>query len=92
MAKSGHKDADDILDYFFDWSRELAKGTPDTITASTWLPEAGITVDSETFTTDDATVWLSGGTEGECYNVVNRVNTALGRQMDETLEIWIRSN
>lgn len=76
------KDPNAVLDYVNDWSDWL--GT-DTIVTSTWTPPTGITVDSHVSTDTSATVWLSGGTAGTTYSVVNRIVTAAGRTEDRTL-------
>ncbi len=80
------KDPAAVLDYAVDWSAWLGD---DTITASTWTAAAGITIDSDTHTATVATVWLSGGTAGEKYAVVNHVTTAQGRQDERTLTIVV---
>lgn len=78
------KDPDSRLDYIVDWSDWLDS---DTITASTWTPATGITVTTSSNTTTTTTVWLSGGTLGATYKVVNHITTAAGRQDDRTLVI-----
>lgn len=79
------KDPNAVLDYQFDWSEWLAAS--ETINTSTWTADSGITVDSETETTTTATVWLSGGTAGSIYNVVNRIVTNQNRTDDRTLNV-----
>lgn len=88
MGSSAHflKDSAAVLDYGVDWSAWL--GT-DTIATSTWTVPTGLTVDSETETTTLATVWLSGGTTGTTYTLVNRITTAAGRQDERTLTITV---
>jgi hypothetical protein len=88
------KDPDAVLDYTFDWQGSapgpwLEAG--ETITASAWTAPSGITVDSSTFDDTTTTVWLSGGTEWEDYEVVNHVTTSAGREDDRTLTILVRS-
>ncbi len=80
------KDPSAALDWRVDWEPWL-KG--DTITGSTWLPTTGIVVDSATFTTTSATVWLSGGTAGTVYTLTNRVTTAGGRTDDRSITILV---
>lgn len=82
------KDSDAVLDYRVDWSAWLPEA--DTISASTWTADAGITIDSSSFTDTSTTVWLSGGTVTEVYNVVNHITTADGREEDQTIIIQIR--
>ena len=78
------KDPQAILDYVVDWSDWLDS---DTITASTWTAPTGITAATSSNTTTTATVWLSGGTIGETYKVVNHITTTAGRQDDRSLVI-----
>lgn len=80
------KDPDSVLDYQHDWSTWL--GT-DTISTSTWIV-TGLTVDSDTNTSTDTTVWLSGGTSGQVVTITNRVVTAGGRTADAELVIRVK--
>lgn len=86
MAKIFLKDPDAKLDYQIDWSEWL--GT-DTISASTWTVPSGLTKVSDIFTTTTTTIWLSGGTVGSVYEMVNHITTATGRENDRTLKIGI---
>ena len=81
------KDSDAVKDYAIDWSPWLAG---DTITTSTWIVPTGITKNSDTHTTTGTTIWLSSGTDGTDYNLVNRVVTAGGRTEDRTITILVR--
>lgn len=88
------KDPQAKLDYTADWSAWLAM-VNDTITASTWSVPPGLTMESSpapSISTDGkkTTVWLSGGTPGEDYPVVNHITTAAGRADDRTLNISVR--
>lgn len=89
MLSWPNKDPNEVLDYELSWARRLADG--DTIAGSTWLVDVGdVTVDSDTFTDTKATVWLSGGTVGTRCTLTNRVTTAGGRTMDQSVGIRIR--
>ena len=70
--------------------RWLTRNDGDSLTASTWMCDAGITIQSSTFTDTLTTVWLSGGTAGQDYTVTNHVTTAQGRQMDRSIRIACR--
>lgn len=87
MPTTFTKDPDAVLDYVNDWASWLAG---DTIISSTWIAPSGITVDSDSFTDTTATVWLSGGTVGTSYSVVNRIVTAAGRTDDRTLHFHVK--
>ena len=86
------KDPNEILDYGYDWSPRGLEG--DTIVSFTSTVESGtVVVDDSVFEASNFTTitWLSGGTEGETCKVLLRLTTALGRVLDETLSIKIKS-
>lgn len=82
------KDPDEVLDYEVDWSARLGA---DTISASTWTVPVGITKDSDSKTNTTTAVWLSSGTLLSSYDLVNRIVTAGGRTMDQTVRIKIKA-
>lgn len=67
------KDPDAVLDYSVDWSDWLA--TDEVISTSTWAASDGITIETSGKTDTFATVWLSGGTAGVTYSLVNTITT-----------------
>ena len=81
------KDPSAVLDYSFDWSAWL--GT-DTIDSSSWSVPTGITKTSDSHTFITTTVWLSAGTVGTNYEVVNTIITAGGRTDQRTITIRCR--
>lgn len=80
------KDPDEVLDYQIDWSARL---NSDTISTSVWTVPDGITGATQSNTTTSTTLWLSGGTDGSSYDILNRITTAGGRTMDQTVRIAI---
>lgn len=82
------KDPDAKLDFPIDWSDWLGS---DTITASTWSVPAGLTLENEAFDPKEATVWLSGGTDGAVYIVTNRITTAEGRINEASIRLKVVS-
>ena len=84
MASSFLKDPDAVLDYKIDWSDWLGS---DTISESSWTVPSGIMKDSDSKTSTSATIWLSGGTDGEEYTVTNHIVTASGREEDRSITI-----
>lgn len=82
------KDPDEILDYQVNWAARLGG---DTITSSDFTVPAGLVKDSESNDATTATVWLSGGTIGQTYLILNRVGTAGGREMDQTVKLRIKA-
>ena len=81
------KDPNAILDYSIDWSDWL---DTDEISTSTWTVPAGITKTDESNTTTIATIWLSGGTAGTTYSLLNRITTTGGRTADQTFKIYMK--
>ena len=86
--ESFRKGPDEVLDYAGDWSDWLGS---DTIVTSTWTVPTGLTKDSDTATTTTTTVWLSGGTLGEQYDVEACIETAGGRTACRTIRISVVS-
>lgn len=82
------KDPDAVLDFSIDWTAWL---NGDTITASTWDVPDGITEDSSSNDTTGTTIWLSGGTAGEIYELTNHVTTADGRENDATIKVMVNN-
>ena len=83
------KDPNEVLDFDLDWSERLGS---DTISASVWLLSGSGTVvmDSNTHTSTATKLWLSGGTVGETNVLTNRVTTAAGRVMDQSVKLKIK--
>ena len=79
------KDPDSIIDYGVDWSAWLA--LDETILTSVWLVPAGLTSDSEAFTTTATAIFLSGGDVGTTYTLTNRIVTSEGRTEDRSMFI-----
>lgn len=80
------KDPNDAVDYQINWSPFLGV---DTIIASTWTPDDGITVASDGRSATTTTVTVAGGTVGQEFGVRNRITTTAGRIWDETLYFLI---
>ena len=78
------KDPDAVLDYTINWEEWL---DGDTISSSSWAVPTGLTEDSESNGDSTATIWLSSGTVGKTYEIVNSITTAAARQEDKTLVI-----
>jgi hypothetical protein len=83
-ARQVIKDPDAVLDYGFNWAPWL---DGDTISASTWTADTGITAVSPSNTTTTTSIWLTGGTDGAEYMVRNHITTTGGRSEDRTLHV-----
>lgn len=83
------KDPSAVLDYAIDWSDWLQVG--ETIASSTWtITPSGLVQNTESETTQVATVWLSGGTDGTQYTVTNHITTSSARTDERSLTITVR--
>jgi len=83
------KDPEEVLDYVVEWAARL---DGDTIDTSTFFVAAGtVVIDSDTSTTDTATVWLSGGKTPETCIITNRITTSGSRTMDQSMRLSIRT-
>lgn len=83
-----YKSASAVLDYVEDWSGWLAPG--DSIQSSEWIAPSDLTLDASS-AADSATVFISGGTEGLTYRIVNRIVTAQGRTAERGWYLKIQS-
>lgn len=74
------KDPTSLKDYGFDWSLWLAG---DTIQNSSWTQAqatgSALALSNPSFSATATKVWLSGGTEGQTYTLINTVTTFGGR-------------
>lgn len=91
------KDPNSVLDYTIQWGQLATLGeylfdqSTDQIATSAWTVPAGLTEDSSTNTSLSTTIWLSGGTAGESYEVTNRITTTGGRTFDQSIRIRCKS-
>lgn len=81
------KDPNAIEDYSITWTKHLAAS--ETIATSTFTVPTGLTKVSESNTTTQSIVQLSGGTLHVEYLVINHVTTNQGRQFDQTVIVRI---
>lgn len=89
------KDPNATLPYTVDWTAWLAN-EGDTALSATWTVPTGLTESIDprhgrTLDAGKATIWLSGGTEGQTYLVTCHLITAGGREDDRTLPVRIRN-
>jgi len=84
------KSTADLLDYGINWSEFLGS---DTITASGWtIAPDDLVQTRNSFLPQIATIWLSGGTPNQVYTVTNTITTALGRVVDQSVNILVTNN
>lgn len=82
------KDPSAVLDYTIDWTRWLPPG--DAISSVAWTL-SGITNAASSHSTTEATIWLSGGTDGTTYDVVCEIVTTGGRTDDRTFRVIVEN-
>jgi hypothetical protein len=84
------KDPQATLDYSFDWGPWLVS---DIIETSTWIAESGISIvnGSESFTDTITTLYLTGGSNNQKYEVTNRITTEGSRTDERTMLIRVRN-
>ena len=83
MTNVFDKDPNAVLDYQWDWSDWLAVG--ETISTAVFTVPTGLVLSSQSNTTTTATVFLSGGTVGDGYQVTLRITTNQGRTEDRSI-------
>lgn len=74
MTTTFEKDPSAVLDYSVDWTDFLQE--EETIASSTWVVPTGITKGSDGSDGKITTVWLSSGTVGKSYEIINRITTS----------------
>jgi hypothetical protein len=75
-----------------EWAGQPVTITPaDQIARSQFTLPPGITATASENTATQAKIWLSGGADGEIYEIRNEIVTAGGRTMNQTVRIRIRS-
>lgn len=89
------KDPDAVLDYKFDWADPHAGpwlADDEEITNYTVTVDDGLTKGNDSLNPEGnaVTVWLSGGTVGQRYEVRCRITTNQGRTEDHTITILCR--
>lgn len=89
MAYVSRKDPDSVEHFFLDWSDYLAG---DSIQTVEWIVPAGLAKVGEENTATSATVRLSGGEDGQDYEVVSRVSTAGERTADDAIFVRVRND
>lgn len=83
-----YTDSANVLDFSIDWATNIPT---DTIATSTWtLTPAGMTAATPSVVGKVTTIWLSGGTTGTTYAVVNRIVTAGGRTIERTIHVRVK--
>jgi hypothetical protein len=85
------KDPDETLDYEILWSERIPEG--DSIILSNWEVPTGLGNAGSGLREGNlvSVIWLSGGTIGETYSVVNTVETMMSRTFQQTVKLKIKA-
>lgn len=89
------KDPNEIKDYHVDWADDdyPRLETGETLASSVFVVAEGtVVIDSESDADGVATVWLSGGTDGETCIILNTVVTSLGRVYEQAVKLKIKDS
>jgi len=81
-----------IADFGLNWAPFLGSDTIQTVGGSSWEVPAGITEESSPAPSNTATttsIWLSGGTAGQEYVLINTIQTVGGRTWVRPLRIKV---
>lgn len=94
-------DPDEILDYFVDWTffleGDIIAGSEFALVVVTdvnndLVDDSTLTIVRSAFTDHFAGVWITGGTLGTRGTVRNRVTTAGGRTIEQTVMLPVGTN
>lgn len=83
-------DPDKVADYHAYWADELQRLDGIIISASSWTVPAGLTMEDSSFTMNDATIRISGGTPGQRYRLVNHIVCNDGQEFDKSIYLRCR--
>ncbi len=83
------KDPDAVFPYTLDWEDMLPASA--SVTAVSVTADSGLTVASTSYTTTTTTAVLSGGTDGEDYNVRFRPTFTGSLTDDRTILVKVRN-
>ena len=95
MSTQFLKDVNADLDWKFDWNDTSSPwlATGETITTVTVTVDTGLTLGTGTKAPAQAsgkvTIWLSGGTAGDTYDVACKIVTSASRTDERTIKIRV---
>lgn len=84
-------DPQELLDWDCDWENDLGV---DTILSSTWRfdsqnADGALSKSSPSATNTVAKIWLTGGTPGVTYRLINTIVTTASRTFERTVQIRV---
>lgn len=81
--------ADRRVAYAVDWTARLDAG--DTLAASTFELPGGLIAENAANTATAASVQISGGAAGCAYEIVNRVTTTRGAELEQAIRLRVKT-
>ena len=82
------KDPDALLDYVVDWTDWLPTG--DYIVSAAASVPSGITLNTQSYSSTQHTIWLVSGNTDTEYTIISRIWTNGGRRDDRSFTIRVR--
>lgn len=79
-----------LLDYGLDWSDWLSSTPGDTIASSSWVADPALTLSNLEHGDAATSVWVTGGSPGEWYELENTVTTSSGRRDSRLCLLYIK--
>ncbi|BAL77036.1 hypothetical protein [Bradyrhizobium cosmicum] len=77
------------VEYAIDWAARLGAG--DALAASTFELPSGLVAENAVNTATVASVQISGGAAGCAYEIVNRVTTAKGAELEQAIRLRVKT-
>jgi hypothetical protein len=77
------------VEYAVDWTARL--GAEDDLARSDFELPTGLVAESASNTAKIATVWISGGAAGQAYEIVNRITTAKGAELEQAIRLRVKT-
>lgn len=75
--------------YAVDWTARLAEG--DALASSAFELPSGLVAENAANTETVASVQISGGAAGHAYEIVNRVTTAKGAELEQAIRLRVKT-
>ncbi len=92
MSMIGTKTPDEIKDYSLDWSKDIGTDVIANSANSAWtVSPSDVTITQSSLASNGTltTVWVSGGTIGQAYQVKNRIVTTSGRNLTKVFRLLV---
>lgn len=94
MSMIGTKTPDETKDYSLDWSKDIGTDVIANSSNSTWsVSPSGVNITQSSLVNGTlTTVWVSGGTVGQVYDIKNSITTTAGRELTKVFRLLVVSS